>query len=250
MNPRDKHSGETLTIVVLVLSLLGVGVFAFKPSWLPGASRRAAKSTEATAAVKDATAAVDKAVRAQGAAAAAIGVEIGVANRLAPDSPSKSYIERDLTLLASLLPPPDQSAQLAAQARRIAVMEGNLDEARRLYESNSKEISRLQKEKAAAEAARAAADAARQAADLEVEKAAAADHARSMQMWVIGGIALLFLFGWIYRGMYSVGPEAIAKIKRNVLDGEDANVAIDTWLGPRMFKRIKERVKQLAPDHK
>lgn len=243
MTTRGNRSGLTGLEVIAALAAIGVVTWLVKPSLFPGASRRAAKSTEATAAVEKATAAVDRSVTAQGAAAAAIGVEIGVANGMAPDSPSKSFIGRELPLLASLLPPPDQTALLAAERRRVAVMEGNLDEARRLYESQSKEAARMQKERDAALTARATADAARRAADLALEQAAAAEHARTMQMLAIGGVALLFLAGWIYTKANSVSIPMAGKMAADIRAGVDGVAAMSYYVRPGLFPKIQKAAK-------
>jgi len=69
---------------------------------------------------------------------------IKTANTMAPESPSKAYIDRETTHLIPLLPQPDYKSLYEAEARRIAVMEGNVDQANKLYnkafDSNTKLI--------------------------------------------------------------------------------------------------------------
>lgn len=220
-----KTRGEVVVIVLAVLAALGVGAWIVKPSWFPGAAKRAANSTKATAELVAAT-------EAQGASAAASIVKIAEANGMAPESPSRSFIAQESPLTLSLLPKPDPKALLEAERRRSAVMEGRLEEAQKLYQTQAKEAARLQRERDEALAAR-------RAADLALEQAAAAEHAKNVQMFVLGAIAFFFLAGWIYTKVFSVGHNTLGKIKADILAGANPHIAIDTFLGPRMFKRVE-----------
>ena len=113
-------------VIVALALLAGVAWFA-KPSLFPGQSKRAAASTQATAAVEATT-------NAQGASAAASVAKIGEANAAAPASPARDFIGREVPMALSRLPAPDPQALLEAEKRRVDVMQGRLYEARRLYE--------------------------------------------------------------------------------------------------------------------
>ncbi len=144
---------------------------------MPGASKRAAQSTAATARV-------EQTATAQGSAVAASIVEIGKANTEAPESPSRDFIAKEIPVALASLPAPDAQRLLEAERRRAAVMEGRADEARKLYELAAKQAAHLQHE-------RDEAIAARRNADLALEKSAAAEHARSLQAVGLGALALI-----------------------------------------------------------
>jgi hypothetical protein len=216
--------------VVLALAALGIGgLWVAKPALFGGASKRAATGTAATAAV-------EQTVTAQGAAVAASVVKIAEANTAAPESPSRAFIGQETTVALSRLPAPDPKALLEAERRRAAVMEGRLDEARRLYEAAAKTSERLQRE-------RDEAFAARHAADLAFEKAAAAEHARTMQALGAGVVAVIVAGLFIYAKIYSITPEAIGRVAADVRAGIPAGVALDTHLAPRLHGRVRTAAK-------
>ena len=121
--------------VMAVVALIGALTWAVAPQLFPGASKRAKASGKATAAVEQTTAAVDKATEAQGGAVAAGLTQIGTANASGPASPSRDFVSREVPHLLSMLPPPSPADLLAAESRRLAVMEGRVKEARDLYET-------------------------------------------------------------------------------------------------------------------
>lgn len=233
MRNRSRNSGEAVIIVLVALSLLGLGTWMVKPSWFPGASKRAASSTAATAALVAAT-------DAQGASAAAGVATIGKANAEAPASPSKDFITREVPAVLSKLPPPDPIALLEAEKRRSAVMEGRADEARRLYETEAKRSERLQAERDEALAAR-------RDADLAMEKAAAAEHARTMQL--MGALALLLVAGavvvWIKRG--SVGVQKLGKMAADIRAGENPLTVLDRYVDERLHAKVQRVAKANTP---
>jgi type II secretory pathway pseudopilin PulG len=225
----NRKGGMTGIEVIAALALLGVVTWLVKPSLFPGRSKRAADSTQATAAVEAAT-------NAQGASAAASVVKIGEANAVAPASPSKDFIGREIPMALSRLPAPDPQALLEAERRRVAVMEGRLDEARRLYESAAKQSEKLQRE-------RDEAIAARRAVDLQLEQAAASEHARTTQALGATLVALLLGAGWVYTKVYSVGPDTLGKIAADVRAGVKPIQALNTHLAPRLHARVRTAAK-------
>lgn len=224
--------GMTGIEVLAALALLGAVAWWVKPSLFPGQSKRAAASTQATAAVETAT-------NAQGASAAASVAKIGEANAVAPASPSKDFISREIPMALSRLPAPDPQALLEAERRRVAVMEGRLDEARRLYETAAKQSEKLQRERDEALAAR-------RAVDLQLEQAAAAEHARTTQAIGAALVALLLLAGWIYTKVYSVGPDTLGKIAADVRAGIKPIAALNTHLAPRLHTKVRRAAKLAA----
>jgi hypothetical protein len=222
-------TGFALVELVVVLAVLAGGLFVAKPSWFPGASKRAAKSTEATTKV-------EQAVDAQGAAVAASVVKIGEANAVAPESPSRAFIGQEVPVALARLPAPDAKALIEAERRRAAVMEGRLEEARKLYEVAAKQSERLQKE-------RDEAFAARREADLALEKAAAVEHSRTMQMLGLGVVVVLLAAAWLYTRIYSISPETIGKVAADVRSGMNPISALNTHLSPRLHNRVRKAAK-------
>jgi hypothetical protein len=121
-------------------------------------------------------------------------------------------------------------------------MEGRLDEARRLYESAAKQSEKLQRERDEALAAR-------RAADLQLEQAAAAEHARTTQAIGAGLVALLLAAGWVYTKVYRVGPDTLGKIAADVRAGVPGVQALTDNLAPRMYPKVR-RAAKLATEPK
>jgi hypothetical protein len=226
------RQGEAATIVILVVAVLGLGTWILKPSLFGGASGRAATGTQATTALETAN-------TAQSAAAAASVAQIGEANALAPASPARDFITREVPLALTLLAPPDAKKLLEAERRRVAVMEGQIDEARRLYAAASKESAKLQRERDEALAAR-------RAADLAHERAAAAEHARTVQLMAAGAVAFLFLAGWVYTKIYSVTPATLGAIAADMRAGAKPLDTLDILLAPRLHGRVWKAAKLAA----
>lgn len=218
--------------VVILLALLGVGLWAAKPGWFPGASRRAKTSTQATAKLEAATTSRD-------AYASASVVKIGEANTAAPESLAKSFISREVPVALSLLPPPDPMALIEAERRRAAIMEGRLIEASLLYEKASKRAEQLQAERDRALRAR-------EAADEALIVAAAEQHAKQVQLLGLGAAALILGCGFIYLKFTGITPTALGVAVADIRKGTDPTVALDTVLS-RFQQRKVNRESRLAP---
>jgi hypothetical protein len=224
-----KTRGVAPVVVILVLALIGGGLFVAKPSLFPGASKRAAQSTVATAKV-------ETAVNAQASAAAASVAKIGEANASAPESPARDFISREIPVALARLPSPDPMELLAAEKRRSAIMEGRLDEARTLYEATAKKSAQLQKE-------RDTAFAERRAADLALEQAAAAEHARTVQLMIAGAVAVLAFAGWAYAKLFGVSLPNIGKMAADIRAGEDPITALSTYTAPWHHATVQKYAK-------
>lgn len=232
---RNRVRGEATVLIIVAVAAVALLGFVVKPSWFPGASKRAAQATKATANLVSA-------VNEQSAVAAASATQIGVANTLAPDSPSKEFITREVPVLLSRLQPPDPKELIEAEKRRTAVMEGKLDVALKLYGESAKKSERLQAE-------RDEAIAKRQASDLAAEKAAAAEHAARLQSMGLALVALLILGVYIYSRIYSITPATLGKIAADVRSGIPPIQALDANVAPRFFARV-QRAAKLATDFK
>lgn len=225
-----KHQrAEAITVVIIVLALIGGGLFVLKPKFLDGASKRAETS-------KTATAALDAATTAQGASAAASVAKIGEANTMAPASPSKDFIAREVPTALAKLPTPDPLALLEAEKRRVAVMEGRLTEAARLYETEAKRASQLQTERDAALAAR-------RAADVAISEAAAAQLASERQSTILIGVCVLLGGLWLYARFFSITPASLGAAMAGVRAGENPISAIERVTAPWLHSRIHTAAK-------
>jgi hypothetical protein len=233
MKPNIRIRGEALTVVLLVLALVGGGIWLIKPKGLDGDSRRAATS-------RDTTAKLETATTAQGASAAASVAKIGEANAQAPASPSRDFIAREVPAALAKLPAPDPLALIEAEKRRAAVMEGRAQEAARLYESEAKRSAQLQSERDAALAAR-------QTADNALAEAAAARLAAERQRTAAIAIASLLGALWIYAKLYSITPAALGDAAAGIRAGRNPIDEISRVTAPWLHQRI-HRAARLATD--
>jgi hypothetical protein len=225
--------GEAVTIVLLCLVLLGGGFFMLRPKWSHAESRRATASVVATQQVEQKVYVADEAAMKQAAAAAASVATIGVANTLAPDSPAKDFITREVPAALVYLPKPDPQALLDAEKRRSAVMEGRAYEATRLYEAESKRSLNLQEQRDTALAARDVAMSQRRQADERLAEAAAASRAASKQAFTAFAVAALLAIGWVYTKLTHLSPAGLGRIATDIRSGRyDAITAIDIGTPP------------------
>jgi uncharacterized protein YxeA len=130
--------GEVTLAVVAVIAVIGLAVLWFKPTVQESNAQRVEEVTQSIETNDDA---IDSKV------SASIN-QIGVANALAPDSPSKTFIGKEVVLITPALPSPSMEDLLEAERRRVAVMEGRIAEANKLYGEAQVDISELIAEKA------------------------------------------------------------------------------------------------------
>ena len=235
---------EVATAVLVGVALVGLAALLFKPRRLDGESRRADAGKAATAEVIATVAAVDAAAEAKGAAAAASLAQIGTAAASLPPSPAADFIGREVPLALGYLPAPDPAALLDAERRRLAVMSGQLEEARRLYAAAYKDAAAALARAERAEAERAAAIADRQTADATIAEAAAANLAlrrRSTLQWA--GIALLAVLAAVI-WLSGVSPTKIGRALAAIRAGESPVAAFDSVL-PEWIQARVNRVARL-----
>lgn len=279
----QSRRGFALEAVLIGVGLVTLGFALLKPRFADGDSRRADRSNEASAQVETATAAALeaaakekaalaerlKALEAQSSSAAAGVVKVGEANTLAPDSPAKDFIGREVPAILAKLPSADLAALLQAEQRRAAVMSGDLKRADALYQREAAEAERLRAEmKAAAERERAAAAEALQAkadlakeqaerrrVDAELQAAAAEKLALARQsarqrlaLWVLAAVVVLVWFS-------GVSPLKIGRALAAVRAGTDPHAAFDgvlpEWMQPVVRwerRREQSRIRRDAVD--
>lgn len=224
-----KTSGEAAALILYVLVALGAALFVVKPKLFPGDSRRAEQNSQANQKLEEVT-------QAQGSSAAASVASIGQAAALAPQSPATDYIIQEVPVALSKLPAPDAAALIEAERRRTAVMEGRLDEARRLFQTEAQRASQLQKERDEALIKQ-------REATVALQESAAVAHSRFMQSVGLGVIALIAVGLWIASKVYGVNLQSMGKIVADIRSGGDPIAAIDAYTSPRLHPVIQKYAK-------
>jgi hypothetical protein len=220
--------GETTLVVLVVLAVAGLGWITV-PKWLDKRQRQAEASQQATMQLLEAQ-------RAQGASAAAGVTQIATANALAPESPARAFIAREADLTLTKLPAPAAAEVAQAEARRLAVMEGRLNEANRLYVTAHERADQLARDLARAVAAR-------EAADRALLEAAAAARAAERTQRIMMGVAALVGVLWLYAYLTRLGPSSLGKIAADIRGGSHPVAALDfhvpDWLKPQVRRAAK-----------
>lgn len=225
-----RRNGEVTLLVLVAIVVVGAGFFVLKP--LFSRDKKRAKESVQT------TEQLIAAVNAQGASAAASVATIGAANVEAPDSPAKNFIAREVPVALSQLPAPDPKALIEAEKRKVAVMEGRLEEANKLYETVAKKAERLQSERDDAIAAKRASD---QALVEAAAAKAAAEQQRRMMLLALVGVGAVAGFFWFYR----ISPSALGRIAADIRAGIPATHAFDAHTTP-IVQRFVNRAARLA----
>ncbi len=233
------NRGIAPLVIVVVLAASALGILAFKPKWLHGDSRRATTSKETTETLVDSQ-------KKLSATAAASVAKIGEANQVAPESPSKNFIAREVPVALAVLEPPDPMALVEAERRKTAIMQGRLEEAQRLYGDQTKLADSLRRENAAALAAKRASDA-------ELERVAAERLAadRTATRWIIVAVACIALY--LYTKFTHLGPGAIAEAvsdmrKQGITKGISALDGVTSRLQQKMVRLINRIKDHPAPE--
>lgn len=217
--------------MVGALALIG-GLILGKPLL----SRDKARAKESQKTTEQLIASLDK----QGASAAASVATIGAANNEAPDSPAKAFISREVPVALSQLPAPDPKALLEAEKRKVAVMEGRLEEADKLYGDVAKRAEKLQKERDEAIAEKRAAD----NALLEAAAAKAAAEQQRLIFLALAGSAIVVL---IYVKVTHTSLPKMGEIMAAIRSGENPIQAIDRLTMPFLHAKINKYAKLATP---
>lgn len=223
--------GAATLLIVGVLALLGVGGWGLsKTKWFHGESKRAAESTKTT---DDLLAAQQK----QGAVAAASVAKIGEANAVAPDSPSKAFISREVPVALASLPAPDVQALIEAERRKAAILEGRLQEADKLYGVAMQKADEYQKEAQRAIAAK-------RASDMALEQAAAESRGAEQQafwfMLVAGAAVVLYIWTKLSHVSPLTLSAAVQDIRNGTAEANPAIASLDSALTP--FQQANTRL--------
>jgi len=230
MNSRRALTGVE---IALVLAVLGVGTWLFAPKLLPGASKRAAESVATSREL----------IAAKDAPAAANAASLTVITRAladVPDSPSTRFIANEVPIMLARSPAPDPMELLAAEKRRVAFIEGQLDEQRRLTAVAMKDSASLVARVAKAEAAK-------QASDQAIVAAAAAERARTLQLAGMALVALIVAGAWLWLKFNSIGIPSIGKLATDLRAGINPIEALSNIVDQRHHDRVQKLVKLATP---
>jgi len=216
-----------LTIFLLIAVLGACGFIAFKPKALDKASKTAAASVTATTNLNAAHEEEVKALKAKSASAAAgVAVITQVAGTL-PDTPTRSAIVSEASIVQSKQEAPDPVEQLAAERRANAILTGNLEESRRLNALAYQDSASMRDRTIAAEAGRTKAEAQRDAIDTQLKESAAASLAaqNANNRWKLAVLALALLYLWTKASHVSIG--AVAEAAAGIKAGKGGLEALD-----------------------
>ena len=218
------------------------------PKLFDSRTKEAAASANASAEVEAKIAKAVEAEQAKGAVVAASVQQIGVAAGQLPDSPQRTFIVRESGWVAPLLPPPDPAALLAAERRRVAILEGKIELADKLYATVAKENAALIARAAKAEARVVKALAERRAVDTDLVESAAYARGKDAVIGVLCALAALCGIGWFIARKTSLPKLALAQMANRAREGQTAmdvidGVVPDTWHDEieRMAAKLRAR---------
>lgn len=238
-----------ITLGILLLVGIGAAITALvmpKPKFLDSRSREADKSADVSKAVEAAVEKVNEANAMKGATVAASHAEIGIAVGQLSESPQKEFVQRELVWLSPLLPPPDQKALIAARDRRIAILEGKLDLAAKLYVDADKDRAAIISRAAKAEAKADAAISVRRDMDTQLQESAAYIRGKDAVIGVLLGISVLALCLYGYTKLTGFGRADIARLANRVREGMNPIDAIDATVPDWMHDSIKATAAKFA----
>ena len=239
--------GETTVLLLALVALAALGFVAW-PKFFHGDTKRAEKSAEATLAVNTTTDALVEVERLRAATAAASVVKIGEANTESPDSPSKNFVAREVPVALANLPAPDPHALLAAEKRKVAVMEGRVAESAALYRAALGRAEQLVSERDEARHALDLARIERAQVDSELAEVAAARRAAEQQKRLFIIFAAVAAGLWLWAKLTHFSPWQQAKAVADLRSGTYADPvdAIDVAASPlqqfvvRFFVRLRK----------
>ena len=226
--------GSTGVDIVIVLAVLGIAGWMGKAFWFSDDKKNAKLSAEATQQLLEAQ-------EEQAASVAASVTSIGVANEEAPESPSKAFIAREVPEALAILPKPPESALKAAEQRRMAVMEGRLYEANKLYVELRDENTSLRLQRDRAVSQRIAVD----NTLMDAAKERASDELRNI---FIIGVVVLLAFGWFTRARQSVPLAILGQNLGQANRPKELVSQLDATLTPSQQKVVRKHAKLNTPD--
>lgn len=237
-----KNNKGEITLATLGLIVLGtviVGFFIPKPKFLDSRSREADKSSEVSAEVEEAVRKAKKADNDKGEVVAAGLVQIGVAAGQLPDSPQATFIGREAAFMSPLLPPPSPVALLASERRRVALLEGKLELADKLYAQGTKENAQLLERAVNAEVKLGAAQEARRAVDVQLQESAAYARGQDAVIGVLVGIVVLVVVLWVFAKVNGFGPKTLGNMLADIRSGDSVVTVFDRYVPVRLQRVVR-----------
>lgn len=236
-----KARGEIAAGTLLVIAVLAVavGMFAPKPKIFDSRSRDADKSQRASADVEKRIEEANAVAEKTGAVVSASVNQIGVAASQLPDSPQKAFIQRESAWVSPLLPPPDAEALLAAERRRIAILEGKLDLSDKLYAKATKDNEALIERAAKAEAKLNDALKERREVDGRLSEAAAYARGQERIIGILCGVALLAFAGWVFAKLNGLSPKTLGAMMADIRSGDNPQEVFDRYVPVRLWKSVR-----------
>lgn len=223
----QSQRAEVATIVLLALLVVGGAIAMFRPKVLHGDSRRAEEAKAATVEVKTTTGDVDAVAKKRSAVAAASVVKIGEAAASMEASPEKDFIVRETPVALASLEAPDPSALLAAERRKVAVLEGRTAEITRLYGDAVEQARRNSDALAKAQRERDAAFARVDASNEKLAVVAAERLAASKTMWRFIIVSGVLVGLYMYVKLTHVSPAAMREAVADIRGGANPITALD-----------------------
>ncbi|MBS0229456.1 MAG: hypothetical protein JSS23_12295 [Proteobacteria bacterium] len=237
-----KSRGEAATIVLITLAAAGL-IAWFVPKLWHKNTRNAEASTQATEQVD--TAMRDRlAANIAKAASAAAGVAtIGRATSDLPASPATEFVRAEVPAVLAKLPAPDPAALLEAEKRRVAVMEGKLQLAQKLYQEEGDRAAKLERDLAEKQHALEKAMEERRAVDTRLVATAAAQVAQSRQKWIFVGttIVALALGLWIKLNGISIGT--LGMMAADIRMGEQPMEVVNRYVPVRLWPKVNRKAR-------
>lgn len=231
----------TGTLLVIAFGAIALGMF-IRPRVpaLDSRTRDAKASVEASAEVEKRHSEALAAEQAKGAKAAASVQQIGVAAGQLPDSPQREFIAREASLvIPPLLPAPDPKALIEAERRRVAILEGKLQLADRLYADATKDNAALIARATKAEAKLAAALAERRETDTRLVEAAAYSRGKDAVIAALAAIIVLCVAGWIFAKLNGIGPRTLGMMSADLRAGHNPQEVLDRYVPVRLWKSVR-----------
>lgn len=229
-----------------VVALFGWLAPKVAPSAFDKRTREANQSQAASAEVEKRVAAAVEAEQAKGAVVAASVQQIGVAAGQLPESPQKTFIVRESGWAAPLLPPPDPAALLAAERRRVAILEGKLELTEKLYLQGTADNATLLARAAKAEAKLSAAYAARRDADADLAESAAYARGKDAVIGCLAAIAVLCGLGWVYAKLNGFSAKTLGQMITDLRAGESAEAVFDRYVPVRLQREVRHAASDAA----
>jgi hypothetical protein len=233
VNSRKTIRALTGVEVVAAIAVIGAVLYFVAPTLLPGASRRAEQSRKTTEQVIDAK---NDVAAAQTASASVIGR----AMQDVPDSPASSFVRNEIPIMLARGPAPDVAELINAEKRRVAFMEGKLDEQRRLTELALRDVKAL-----TARVEKAEAD--KRHVDQALAEAAASERARTFQALGAGFVALLVCAAYVWLRFNSVSLPSIGRLAADIRQGVNPLQALNTVIDAKHHEKIQAIARQHMP---